>query len=163
MEKLGYLGPVGTFSQEAAYIFAKGKPYEPVEYPSIPELIYAANDEKVDLAVVPIENSLEGTVNVTADMLIHEVRLKICGELILPIQHSLLAPEGVTLDRIEMVLSHPQALAQCRRTIHSYLPNCKFKETASTAAAAREVRRAANPGRPLPLPGQPKSLASRWS
>lgn len=139
MEKVGYLGPEGTFTHEAALLYAKGKRVDLVEYPTIPDLIYGVDKGQIDHAVVPMENSMEGTVNVTVDMIIHEVSVYITGELVLPIHHCLLAKPGVRLDELRVVLSHPQALAQCRKFLYERLRGVELRTTSSTAAAAREV------------------------
>ncbi len=139
MEKVGYLGPEGTFTHEAALLYVKGKGMELVEYQTIPDLIYGVDEGQIDHAVVPMENSVEGTVNITVDMIIHEVSVYITGELVLPVHHCLLAKPGVQLDELKVVLSHPQALAQCRRFLYERLRGVELRATSSTAAAAREV------------------------
>ncbi len=87
--------------------------------------------------VVPIENSIEGPVNVTLDALVHEYDLMIEGEIVLPINHNLMAPKGLKLSDISDVYSHPQALAQC----HNYILNNSFRvhSTSSTAAACKNI------------------------
>ena len=85
MKKIGYLGPEGTFTQQAAMEYGRGQSYLYIQCSSIPELIYKVDSGELDEAVVPAENALEGTVNITMDMLVHDVDLKISGELILPI------------------------------------------------------------------------------
>jgi len=139
MFKIGYLGPNGTFAYEAAKTFFDIEKDELIAFPDISGLMFAVDQNKVDMAVVPIENALEGTVNVTADMLVHDVNVKILAEIIIPIKHYLVAKSGTTIENVEMVLSHPQALAQCRKFLYSALKETKQMPTASTAAAAREV------------------------
>ena len=108
--KIGFLGPRGTFSQQAAEIYTT---CEMVEYPSIPELIAAVHNNKVDEAVVPIENSIEGPVNETLDMLAWDVDLKIKKEILVQVVHHLMCKKNN--QEIEKILSHPQAIGQCRR------------------------------------------------
>jgi len=137
MKKIGYLGPEGTFTQQAALEYGKGKSYIYVECSSIPELIYKVDSGELDEAVVPAENALEGTVNITMDMLVHDVDLKIVGELTLPISHCIMARPGLTIESLKEVLSHPQALAQCRRYLDSRLKGIPCRAVSSTAAAAK--------------------------
>lgn len=139
MYKIGYLGPKGTFAYDAAIAYTNGATCELIEFPEISELIYGVDSGKVDKALVPIENALEGTVNITADMLVHEVNVKISGEVVLPIRHYLLARPGIELKDVKMVISHPQALAQCRKYLYNNLKGVEQRPTTSTAAAAREV------------------------
>ncbi|MGB9825280.1 MAG: prephenate dehydratase, partial [Desulfofundulus sp.] len=90
--------------------------------------------------VVPLENSSEGAVNQTQDLLAHTFTdLRIKGEIILPVVHCLMVPPGVPLQKVEKVLSHPHALAQCREFISAHLPGAQVVETASTAAAVHLV------------------------
>ena len=145
MTKVGYLGPAGTFTHDAALIFVKDSKYNLVEFFSIQELILAAARGEVDEAVVPMENSMEGTVNLTVDMLIHEVELNVVGELIIPIHHCLMAKAGTKIEDITKVLSHPQALAQCRKFLDNFLGGDKRQVTESTAAAAMLVMESQEP------------------
>jgi len=139
MYKIGYLGPEGTFAHDAVLAYTNGAECELVEFPEISELIYAVDSCIVDKALVPIENALEGTVNITADMLVHEVNVKIIGEVVLPIRHCLLSRPGIDLEDVSLVLSHPQALAQCRKYLYNNFKGIEQRPVASTAAAAREV------------------------
>jgi len=139
------LGPAGTFTHDAALIFVKESKYELVEFSSIQELILAVAGGEVDKAVVPMENSMEGTVNLTVDMLIHEVDLYIVGELIIPIHHCLMAKSGMEIGDITKVLSHPQALAQCRKFLDGFMDGGKRQVTESTAAAAMLVMESRKP------------------
>jgi prephenate dehydratase len=139
MHRIGYLGPKGTFAYDAVITYTKAMDCELMEFPEISELIHAVDSGKVEKALVPIENALEGTVNITADMLVHEVNVKIIGEVVLPIRHYLLARPGIDLKDVKLVLSHPQALAQCRKYLYNNLKGIEQRPVASTAAAAREV------------------------
>ncbi|MDI3481181.1 MAG: prephenate dehydratase [Tepidanaerobacteraceae bacterium] len=142
---IGYLGPQGTFTEEAMDMWIESQKHDTInkhnriEYSSIPKLVNALAAGELDEAVVPVENSLEGSVNVTVDMLIHEVNVMIKGELVLPIRQCLLAKENIPLRNIEEVFSHPQALYQSIGFINDRLPQAKTRETLSTAEAARIV------------------------
>jgi prephenate dehydratase len=94
----------------------------------------------VDRAVVPIENSLEGSVNATLDTLAGEAdRVRIVAEVVRPISHNLVARPGVTLDQLTRIVSHPQALAQCSAFLRERVPNAGTETTGSTAEAVRAV------------------------
>ena len=137
--RIGYLGPGGTFTEEAMHVYTAGREiYTKVEFSSIPEMIYAIGT-KIDEAVVPFENSIEGSVNVTLDLLIHESRAMIKRELVLPVNQNLFVRKLYSLDEIEVVYSHPQALYQCRKFLHERMPKALWIETASTAEAAQIV------------------------
>jgi prephenate dehydratase len=131
--KLAYLGPAGTFAEEAAIAFDADA--ERVPCPSIPAVAKAVESGFADAGVIPIENSLEGAVTFTADLLIHDSNLFIHDEVVLPIHHNLLAASGTSLSDIEVVYSHPQALAQCRNYILQNLPDARPVAALSTSAA----------------------------
>ena len=142
MLKLGFLGPKGTFSQEAMLQYAGGlKDYKAVEYSTINDLLLSVQDNIIDEAVVPIENSLEGAVNATLDMLASEVDVKIKAELAVTIRQNLLVAKDTDMKDIRCILSHPQAIGQCRKYIDSKFPGVQIKYVYSTAAAAEEVAR----------------------
>jgi len=145
MYRIGYLGPKGTFAYDAVIAYMNGASCELIEFPEISELIYGVDSGKVDKALVPIENALEGTVNITADMLVHEVDVKISGEVVLPIRHYLLARPSVDLKDVKLILSHPQALAQCRKYLYNNLKGVEQRPATSTAAAARDVGASESP------------------
>lgn len=143
--RIGYLGPGGTFTEEAMHIYASKKEnYIKVEFTSIPGMIHALF-EKIDEAVVPIENSIEGSVNITIDLLIHESKALIKGELVLPVNQHLFAKKYYSFEEIKEVYSHPQALYQCRGFLYNKLPGVLLKETASTAEAALIVASSERP------------------
>ncbi|MDN5331690.1 MAG: prephenate dehydratase [Tepidanaerobacteraceae bacterium] len=143
--RIGYLGPRGSFTEEAMEVYTKGiNIYEKVEFSTISGLIYAVGT-KINEAVVPFENSIEGSVNVTLDILIHESKAMIKGELVLPINHHLLAKKAYPLEKIERVYSHPQALYQCRRFLNEKMPGAVLRETESTAEAAMIVSKTDRP------------------
>ena len=134
---VAYLGPQGTFSEEAAILFAPES--ERLPYPSIRDAAMAAESRETDEAVLPIENSIEGAVNMTLDYLIHDSTLSIVGELVLPIGQCLIVTEGSRREDIETIRSHPQALAQCRRFLERNFPNAKLIASISTAGAVEEA------------------------
>jgi prephenate dehydratase len=139
MLKIGYLGPRGTFSHEALIKYTAGMVHTAVDFLSIPELLMAVQNNIIDEAVVPIENSIEGAVNATMDMIALEVDLLIKAELIIPIREHLLVKMGTDISKIKYVLSHPQPLGQCRRFLAEKLPYAVTKVVYSSAAAAGEV------------------------
>lgn len=135
-KQVGFLGPPGTYSEEVARkMFGEHTSFQP--YPSIDLLIRAVAAGEVPECVVPIENSVEGSVNVTLDTLAHEVELYISREIVMPVRHNLLSRE--TGRDIRQILSHPQALAQCRRTLARLFPAAVCRSVESTAEAARQA------------------------
>ncbi len=140
MIKTGFLGPKGTFSQEAMIVYTKGNSeYSGVDYSTMTDLITAVSKGEIDEAVVPIENSLEGAVSTTMDMLATEPDIKIKAEVIIPISQNLLIKKGTRIENIKYILSHPQAVGQCRKYIDSNFPGAVIKYLYSTAEAAKEV------------------------
>ena len=132
---VGYLGPKGSFSHQVAQKAFPEANLEP--YPNITEVIKAYERGQVDLSIVPVENSIEGSVHETLDYLFHQAQIQAVAELIQPIKQQLLACQ--TDGPIETIFSHPQALAQSKIYILEHYPNAKLEITASTAAAARLV------------------------
>lgn len=110
-----------------------------VSYRTIPEILVHVEEGALEYGVVPIENSIEGSVAVTLDALVHEVAVEIVGELVLPVTHHLMVREGTKLEEVESVLSHPQALAQCRKSLEALLPGAVHTAATSTAEAAQQV------------------------
>lgn len=136
---LGFLGPHGTYTEEAALEYAVGKGMLLKEYRTIDQVIQGVSEGQVDEGVVPMENSVEGSVNLTLDMLAHEVDLKIRGEIIRSISHSLLVPPGTEKGDIVKIYSHSQALSQCRRYLNRNFSRATVEVTGSTAQAAASV------------------------
>lgn len=131
--RVGYLGPAATFSHEAATRhFGSATTYVPCR--TIGDVFDEVEKQAVDYGVVPIENSIEGSVHSTLDRLL-ETDLQICAEIALPVHQNLLS-RG-TLEQITRVYSHPQAFAQCRRWLAEWLPRAEQIETTSTALAAQ--------------------------
>jgi prephenate dehydratase len=140
--RLGFLGPAGTFSDEAVRAATAGDrgDGELVPFPSIHETVMAVQAGAIDRALVPIENSLEGGVSATLDALALEAReVEIVGETVLAIRNCLIARDDLPLPLIEVVVSHPQPLGQCARFLRSEVPNATVRATTSTADAVREV------------------------
>ncbi len=135
--RVGYLGPEGTFSQEALLAATVGDELEPVSLPTIYDAVMAVRDGTVERALVPIENSLEGSVNATLDSLVETDEVAIVGEVVRPIRQCLIARQPLELSEIEIVLSHPQASGQCARFIRSELPGVRVMAAPSTADAVR--------------------------
>jgi prephenate dehydratase len=135
--RVGFLGPSGTFAEEALRASAPGV-VEEVAFPSVWETVMAVQEGAVDQAVVPIENSLEGSVTSTLDTLVGEAAsVRIVAEVVRPIVHCLIARPGVALSDVTRVVSHPQALAQCGRFLRSRLPGAASEVSGSTAEAVR--------------------------
>jgi prephenate dehydratase len=140
--RVGYLGPEGTFTQEALIeaIGGRSDRLELVPLPTIVDTVMAVHDGTVERALVPIENSLEGSVNATMDAIAMDTQdVAIVGEVIHPIRQCLIARSELELDQIEVVVSHPQANAQCARFIHTRLPLARVLPGSSTADAVRLV------------------------
>ncbi len=134
---VAYLGPQGTFSEEATIQYAPES--ERLPYPTIRDAAMAPESRKTDEAVLPIENSIEGAVNMTLDYLIHDSTLSIVDEVVLPIRQCLITTEDARTEEIETIRSHPQALAQCRRYLNRTFPKAKLVASISTAGAVEEA------------------------
>src|SRR5688500_5656159 len=132
-----FLGPRGSFSEEAALLRAETN--QLVAFSSFPALVSAVETGLADEAVLPIENSIEGAVSTTLDLLIHETALRISGELVLPVRHFLVTRPGVKFEDVRAVTSHPQPFGQCRRFLDRCLPGVEQIAALSTAAAVQEV------------------------
>jgi prephenate dehydratase len=144
--RVAFLGPEGTFTQEALFASPEVDQFEAVPEPTVYDCVMAVHTEQVDRAIVPIENSLEGSVSATLDALVFETdKVAIVGEQVHPIQHCLIARSSLPLDRIERVVSHPQANAQCSSFIRTELPNAVVVSANSTADAVRSVAESDQP------------------
>jgi len=135
--RVGFLGPEGTFTEQALLSqtdLLAGS--ELVALSSIPDVLAAVTDGRVDLGFVGIENSIEGAVTVTVDTLAFETELLIQREVVMGVQMNLLAPSGVGLGDVQRVLSIPVATAQCRGFLQSELPGATLMATSSTVEAA---------------------------
>ncbi len=134
--RVAYLGPEGTFSEQAV-LKHFGDGVEPVACASIDEVFRATEAGTTDFGVVPMENSTEGAVNRTLDLLLQSP-VTISGEVLVPVEHCLMNLSG-TLDTITRVAAHPQALAQCAGWLDQHLPGLERVPMSSNAAAAREA------------------------
>ena len=140
-EKVAYLGPEGSFSNQAAFRkFGASSEFIPVS--SFEDVFEAVHDKRADFGVVPVENSIEGSVGDVLDMLV-EWNLSISAECFERIEHSLLSVGG-EINEVKTVASHPQALGQCRKWIAANLYGVTLVETPSTAAAAKMAARDKN-------------------
>ena len=139
MTRIAYLGPAGTFCEEALLTQSDLADQDLVAYPSIEDALLALSAGDVDLAFLPMENAIEGTVNVTMDALAFEYDMLIQREVVLPIVMTLMARPGVRLADITTVMSMPVATAQCRRFFAEHLPGIRVVAAGSTAEAARLV------------------------
>ena len=145
MLRVAFLGPAGTFTEEALRASAPGEVDE-IPYATVFETVMAVQESEADRAVVPIENSLEGGVAATLDALAGEAStVRIAAEVVQPIHHCLVAPRELGLDDVERVVSHPQATAQCQRFLRERLPGAERLSVPSTAEAVRMVAGAAEP------------------
>lgn len=140
MNKIGFLGPKGTFSHEAVNEYIKEKEeYKLVEFNNIPDIMIAVSDHIIDEAILPIENSLEGAVIQTLDMLTEDLDIKIKAELTISINQNLLVKDGTVPEDIQLIISHPQPLGQCRKYIKAHYPLAEVRPVSSTTTAAEEV------------------------
>ncbi|MFI5009104.1 MAG: prephenate dehydratase [Solirubrobacterales bacterium] len=139
--RAGYLGPAGTFSEEALLASAVEGAVEPVALGSIYETVTAVREGTVEWALAPIENSLDGSVTITLDLLAGDFQpaLEIVGETLLGVRHSLIARAAVELREIDTVLSHPQVPGQCTRFLRAELAHAQVLPASSTAEAVRLV------------------------
>jgi prephenate dehydratase len=143
--RVAFLGPRGTFTEEALRASAPAD-VEEIPYPTIYETVMAVHDRETDLGIVPIENSLEGSVTTTLDALAGEADdLRIAAEVVHGVRHCLIAREQMPLESIARVVSHPQATAQCARFLREQLPQAERAVAGSTADAARTVAESREP------------------
>jgi prephenate dehydratase len=144
--RIAYLGPAGTFTEDALGEAIPEGGYEPLRTPTIPDAILAVQGGEAERALVPIENSLEGSVSPTLDTLVFEASgVAIVGEHDYRVRVHLIARPGVGIGDIEAVLSHPQPLAQCRRFLRERLAEVEQRSVSSTAAAVRMVSESSRP------------------
>ncbi len=146
-KRIGFLGPQGTFSHEAVqtYIEAQSKTndseakYFLKDFYTIQEVLLGLKNDDIDEAIVPIENSLEGAINVTLDVLAKEEGLYIIDEHIIPINLNLVAKKGTKTEDIRVIISHPQPLGQCRNYLDNKFQSAVQMEENSTSKAAQRV------------------------
>lgn len=150
MIRVAFLGPEGTFTEEALRASAGdalgGEPWEGVPVATVHETVMSVQEGSAERAVVPIENALEGGVAATLDALAGEAEdVRISAEAVRPVRHCLIAREDVPLDALTAVLSHPQALAQCAHFLSSRTPAAARRPATSTAEAVRAVAEGREP------------------
>jgi prephenate dehydratase len=161
--RVAYLGPAGTYTHEAllssAAAFARPADIDELAETTIHAVVMAVERGEADRGVVPIENSVEGSVNATLDALAFEAPgVQIVGETVLAIHHCLIGRPGLAVEQVELVLSHPQALAQCAGFVRSRLPGAATRAEASTAEAVRSVAEGQRPWAAL----GPRTAAERY-
>jgi prephenate dehydratase len=138
--RIAYLGPAGTFTEDALHEAAAEGQFEPLRTATVPDAILAVERGDAERALVPFENSIEGSVRSTLDTLAFEAeRVTIVGEYDFAVQAMLIAREALDLGQVEGVLSHPQPLAQCDRFLREQLPNAARQSVESTAEAVRII------------------------
>ncbi|HEX2265030.1 MAG TPA: prephenate dehydratase [Solirubrobacterales bacterium] len=144
--RIAYLGPAGTFTEDALGDAIPAGGYEPLRTPTIHDAILMVERGEADRALVPIENSLEGSIRPTLDTLAFEVEaVTIVGEHDYRVRVHLIARPGTRAGDVEAVLSHPQPLAQCQRFLREKFPEVELRSVSSTAAAVRMVSESARP------------------
>ena len=179
MSAYAYLGPAGTFTEQALDLLLAGRERgtgsageggtgaghpggtDRRPSPSVGAALDAVRAGEVDAAVVPIENSVEGGVSATLDALAAGGRLVIVGEVLVPVVFVLAARPGTALDAVRVVGSHPHALAQCRGWLADRLPGATTTETTSTAAAAAALSVVGDAAGPRPPERSPHAAAPR--
>lgn len=138
--KVGFLGPKATFTDLAVRKMFPAENYRSIPFDTIPECMDAVEAGDVDIATVPLENALEGSVNITLDYLTHEIDIPIRGEISTPIaQHLMIHPNNIN-EKIERIYSHSHAIAQCHKHLHQNWKGTPSENMTSTAAAAQYVK-----------------------
>jgi prephenate dehydratase len=137
--RVAYLGPAGTFSEEAALTAPRAGGAELLPEPTIADAIAAVAAGLADEAVVPIENSIEGSVGQTLDTLAGRDDVTIVAEQVLPVTHLLVAAVPLELGAVRRVVSHPQPLGQCAHWLREHVPAAELVAASSTADAVRAV------------------------
>lgn len=144
--RIAHLGPAGTFTEDALREAAAGLDYEPLRTATVREAILVVQDGEAERALVPIENSIEGSVRPTLDTLAFEAdAVRIVGEHDFAVRANLIARRQIELGDVAAVLSHPQPLAQCARYLRRHLPAAELRPVNSTAEAVRLVSESGDP------------------
>jgi prephenate dehydratase len=158
--RVAYLGPAGTFSEEALRLAAGEASFEPLPVPTIHAAVKAVEDGGAERALVPIENSIEGTVRPTLDALAFDTeRVRIAGEFDHDVHQMLIAAGDLALERVATVLSHPQPIAQCAAFLREQLPQAGIETVSSTSEAVRRV--VSDPGGTAAALGS-RAAAAAW-
>lgn len=137
VRNIAYLGPAGTFTELAAQTYDSEANLVPQ---SNFRAVYDSVNINSDLAVLPIENSLNGSVVDTLDLLIHDPSLLICDEVIIKIEHHFILDPNTNVNNINNIYSHPQALAQCRVFLEANFPDANLVASLSTASAVEQIK-----------------------
>lgn len=144
--RVGFLGPFGTFTEQALRRQPDLAAGEAVPFPTVPDVLDAVASGELDAGVVPIENSIEGVVNFTQDALAFDYDLLISAELVLDIEMCLVGQPGTDLGDVKVVLSIPVATAQCHRFLREHLDHAEVHGATSTAEGARLAAESGDPG-----------------
>lgn len=141
MTSIAYLGPTGTYTELAALTYCRLHNLSESQlcsYPTIPQALKAVATQEIDLAIVPVENSTQGSVTMTLDSIWQWHQLQIQEALVLPVQHALISyAQG--LDQVQSVYSHPQSLAQCQRWLEQFLPQAQLIPVNSNTEKMEEI------------------------
>jgi prephenate dehydratase len=143
--RLAYLGPPGTFTEEALLSLPEAAGAELLPLGTVPDVVSAVATGDAAAGLVPIENSIEGSVNVTLDALAFGDGIQINAEVVRPIRHAILGISGSSLDGVTDISSHPHATAQCREYLARAMPRARVHAANSTAEAARDVAELGDP------------------
>jgi prephenate dehydratase len=136
--RVAYFGPAGTYTEAAALQYAPQG--ELLPFPTIAAVYQAVAEQRADEGVLPIENSLEGSVNITLDLLISRSDLSIAHEIVLPIDHCLMVRPGTEVAAVRVIYSHPQSLAQCRGYLERNFPQAQATASLSNSAAVADMQ-----------------------
>ena len=142
---IAFLGPRGSFSEVAAITYDPQADLLP--QPNFPAIVAATERGEAVAGLLAVENSIEGAIASNLDILIHDTQLQICGEVVVPVRHCLVVRPGASLADIREVTSHPQALAQCRKSLERLVPGATPVAALSTSGAVEEVSRGDDPTR----------------
>jgi prephenate dehydratase len=161
MHTIAYLGPPGTFSEEAAVAYG-GTDAAYLPLASMPAAVTAVETGLAMVCVLPIENVLEGSVNTTLDLLIHETDLRIAGETVIHVRHYLVTRPGLALQDIKVLYAHPQSLGQCRRFVERCLPDVATVASLSNSAAPAEALADERPAAAISPLGVAQTLGAQF-
>jgi prephenate dehydratase len=138
--RVAYLGPPGTNTEVAARLACPDAQFEP--YATVTAIVRAVTSGEAERGVVAIENSLQGSIAETLDLLVREDGVAICGEYVLPIEHCLMVRPGMTASEIRVIYSHPQSLGQCHGYIESHFPDARTEAALSNSEAVAVMMKA---------------------
>ena len=141
-KKIAYLGPPGTFTEEALDKFVEDvSQIEKLPFSTVEDVIKSVDRGEADEGLVPIENSIEGSVNITQDILTFESEAKIIGEVTIPVKHSLIGKKKIKIGKIRRIISHPHATAQCRKFLTANMKGIEVVAANSTAEAVKILKK----------------------